>query len=151
SDGTGNMSLTYSGFGGGGTSTPPGGASTLTSLVGSLTLSGASTYTGATTITGGNLVLSFGGAPTAPGVLDHGSSGVLNLNGGNLQLNNASGTTSTQTFSTTNVNGGSNIIMNATSGATTLNLGTVVRTAPNSTTGGGQIAFGLPATLNTVN
>ena len=105
---------------------------------GGLTLSGASanTYTGSTTINEGTLKENFANMGT-PTNLINGSSSLI-FGGGTLQIVGQSGTATSQTFASTSVGAGSNVISAApASGSTlpTVNLGTMTDTQ------GGVIEF----------
>ena len=108
---------------------------------GTWTLSGANTYTGTTTVSGGTLDL---GGGTANGSL---SSPILTLAGGTLSYTRTGNTT--QGFTTTNINGASQISVVS---GNTLNLGTVARGTAGaldfSTTGAGTVAALTASNVN---
>ncbi len=102
---------------------------------GTLVLTGANTFTGSLNVNGG--ILDLGGG-TATGSLD---STVLTLSGGAFNYTRTGSTT--QSFTTTNINGGGNLQLSVVSG-NTLDLGTITRgigAAYNfASTGGGTLA-----------
>jgi fibronectin-binding autotransporter adhesin len=103
--------------------------------VGKQTLSGANTYTGATSVNAGTLDL---GGGTANGSL---ASTILNLGGGAFNYTRTGSTT--QSFTTTNIN--SSVSSISVAAGNTLNLGTVVRGTGGAfnfdgTTGAGTVA-----------
>lgn len=101
--------------------------------LGTLTLTGANSYTGTTTITQGTLNL---GGATANGSL---ASTVLNLGGGTLSYTRTGSTT--QSFTTTNIQPG--VSTASTVAGNTLNLGDLTRDA------GGTLNFGNTGSINT--
>jgi autotransporter-associated beta strand protein len=101
--------------------------------VGTLVLNQAHTYTGTTTVSAGTLNL---GGSTANGSLD---STVLTMTGGTFSYTRTGGTT--QSFTTTNINGGGTSI--TTVAGNTLNLGNLVKGTRVS------VDFGTAGTITT--
>jgi autotransporter-associated beta strand protein len=121
--GTLNLNPTALTISAGGTfSGPIAGTGAVTVTGGTLNLSGASVYSGTTTVNGGTLNLNM----AAGGTL---ASTTLSLGGGTFAVNAASGG-STQSFTTTTFNPGTDgVAVTSTSANTTLNLGTITRNA----------------------
>jgi autotransporter-associated beta strand protein len=103
----------------------------------SATLALANTYTGATAVNAGALVLDFTQS-TSPAANIISASSPLSLGGGALSLVSQS-SASAQTFASTAVAGGGNLVTTSGTGAPTINLGTLTRTV------GGAVEFLGPA------
>ena len=101
---------------------------------GTLTLNGTNTYTGTTSVNNGTLALDFTAASaptTGNGILGNTTAGALSMGGGTLSILGATAA-STQTFASTAVSSGGNVISAApTAGGAipTVNLGTLTGSA----------------------
>ena len=95
---------------------------------GSLTLTGTSSYTGATTVGGGKLALDFSSAGGPVSNIINAAS-ALTLSGGIVEVIGAAGENNVQSFSSLNVNAGSNTIraISGAGGSASLNLGLINR------------------------
>ena len=98
--------------------------------VGNVALTGANTYTGATTINLGTLTLDYSAASTLGNIIGSTGDTPLAINGGTLTVNGKGGQTTTQSFSSTTIGGGSSRVnINGNGGTPHIGLGALTRTA----------------------